>query len=57
MTALESTSFHSARIAAYLSDSQTLAPFNQRFCLNPKPAANYRQSFVGLSKTGAKDAA
>lgn len=54
---LESTSFYSTHIATYLSDNQSLMPFKPLvYCLNPKMIANYRKSFIGLSKTDSKDA-
>jgi len=55
--ALESTSFYSTHIATYLSDNLLLKPFNNLvYCLNPKMTANYRKSFIGMSKTDPKDA-
>jgi len=55
--ALESTSFYSTHIATHLSDNQRLLSYKPRvFCLNPKMTANYRKSFIGLSKTDLQDA-
>jgi len=57
MIALESTSLYSTHIATYLSDNPQLKLFaTQVYCLNPKMIANYRKSFIGLSKTDPKDA-
>lgn len=55
--ALESTSFYSIHIANYLSSNISLLPFKPFvFCLNPKTVANYKKSFIGLSKTDPIDA-
>ena len=55
--ALESTSVYSIHIANFLSSSETLLQFHPYvFCINPKMTANYRKSFVGLSKTDPLDA-
>lgn len=54
--ALESTSFYSTHIATFLSASIDLMPFEPYvYCLNPKMIANYRKSFIGLSKTDPLD--
>ncbi len=54
--ALESTSFYSTHIATFLSSNIELMPFNTHvYCLNPKVIANYRKSFIGLSKTDPLD--
>ncbi len=56
MIALESTSFYSTHIATFLSSNIELLPFNVMvYCLNPKVIANYRKSFIGLSKTDPLD--
>ena len=55
--ALEATSFYSTHIATYLSDSPPLKAFGVLvYCLNPKMTANYRKSFIAISKTDVKDA-
>ena len=55
--ALESTSFYGIHIANFLSSSSLLMPYNPYvYCLNPKMIANYRKSFIGLSKTDPLDA-
>lgn len=55
--ALESTSFYSIHIANYLSSDINLLPFKPFvFCLNPKTVANYKKSFIGISKTDPIDA-
>lgn len=55
--ALESTSVYSLHIANFLSSYEELMPFHPYvFCLNPKMTANYRKSFLGMSKTDPLDA-
>ena len=55
--ALESTSFYSTHIANFLSSDINLLPYKPFvFCLNPKTVANYKKSFIGLSKTDPIDA-
>jgi len=55
--ALESTSFYSIHIANFLSSNINLLPYKPFvFCLNPKTVANYKKSFIGLSKTDPIDA-
>lgn len=55
--ALESTSFYGIHIANFLSSSSLLMPYNPYvYCLNPKMIANYRKSFIGISKTDPLDA-
>lgn len=55
--ALESTSFYSIHIANFLSSDINLIPYKPFvFCLNPKTVANYKKSFIGLSKTDLIDA-
>lgn len=55
--ALESTSVYSIHIANFLSTCENLLPFKPYvFCLNPKMTANYRKSFIGMSKTDLVDA-
>lgn len=55
--ALESTSFYSIHIANFLSSDINLLPYKPFvFCLNPKTIANYKKSFIGLSKTDPIDA-
>lgn len=55
--ALESTSFYSIHIANFLSSDINLLPYKPFvFCLNPKTVANYKKSFIGLSKTDPIDA-
>ena len=55
--ALESTSMYSIHIANFLSASEILMPFHPYvYCLNPKITANYRKTFIGLSKTDSTDA-
>ena len=57
VVALESTSVYSIHIANFLSSSEALLRFHPYvFCINPKMTANYRKSFVGLSKTDPLDA-
>jgi len=57
VVALESTSIYSIHIANYLSSSEELMPYHPYvFCLNPKVTANYRKSFIGMSKTDLLDA-
>lgn len=54
---LESTSFYSIHIANFLSSDINLLPYKPFvFCLNPKTVANYKKSFIGLSKTDPIDA-
>lgn len=54
---LESTSFYGVHIANYLSTCQILMPFHTEvYCLNPKSIANYKKSFIGLSKNDYIDA-
>ncbi|MDD3169050.1 MAG: IS110 family transposase [Eubacteriales bacterium] len=55
--ALESTSFYGIHIANYLSSCSLLLLHNPYvYCLNPKMIANYKKSFLGLSKTDPIDA-
>lgn len=55
--AMESTSFYSIHLATYLSSDQRLMEYKPYvYCLNPKVVANYRKSFIGLSKTDPLDA-
>lgn len=55
--ALESTSFYSIHIANFLSSNINLLPYKPFiFCLNPKTVANYKKSFISLSKTDPIDA-
>lgn len=55
--ALESTSFYNIHIANFLSSDINLIPYKPFvFCLNPKTVANYKKSFIGLSKTDPIDA-
>lgn len=55
--ALESTSVYSVHIANFLSSCEALMPYKPYvFCLNPKMTANYRKSFIGMSKTDPLDA-
>lgn len=55
--ALESTSFYSVHVATYLSSNPRLLAYNPYvYCLNPKSIANYRKSFIGMSKTDPLDA-
>lgn len=55
--ALESTSFYSIHIANFLSSDINLLPYKPFvFCLNPKTIANYKKSFIGMSKTDPIDA-
>ena len=57
VAALESTSVYSIHIANFLSASEVLMPFSPYvYCINPKMTANYRKSFIGLSKTDPLDA-
>ena len=57
VAALESTSVYSIHIANFLSSCEKLMPYKPYvFCLNPKMTANYRKSFIGMSKTGPLDA-
>lgn len=55
--ALESTSVYSTHIASFLSSDESLLPYKPYvFCINPKMTANYRKSFIGMSKTDPLDA-
>lgn len=55
--AMESTSVYNIHIANHLSTCESLLPFSPYvYCLNPKMTANYRKSFIGMSKTDALDA-
>ena len=55
--ALESTSFYGVHIANYLSTCPRLMPFHTEvYCLNPKSIANYKKSYIGLSKNDYIDA-
>ena len=55
--ALESTSFYGVHIANYLSACRELLPFHTEvYCLNPKSIANYKKSYIGLSKNDYVDA-
>lgn len=57
VVALESTSVYSIHIANYLSSCEALMRYKTYvYCLNPKMTANYRKSFIGLSKTDPLDA-
>lgn len=57
VAALESTSVYSIHIANFLSSCEKLMPYKPYvFCLNPKMTANYRKSFIGMSKTDSLDA-
>ncbi len=57
VAALESTSVYSIHIANFLSTCEVLMPYKPYvFCLNPKMTANYRKSFIGMSKTDPLDA-
>lgn len=57
VAALESTSVYSIHIANFLSTCEALMPYKPYvFCLNPKMTANYRKSFIGMSKTDPLDA-
>jgi len=57
VVALESTSLYGVHIANHLSSDEQLMPFNPYvYCLNPKMIANYKKSFVGLSKNDFIDA-
>ena len=54
---LESTSFYEVHIANYLSTCRELMPFHTEvYCLNPKSIANYKKSYIGLSKNDYIDA-
>ena len=54
---LESTSFYGVHIANYLSTSPMLMPYHTEvYCLNPKSIANYKKSYIGLSKNDCIDA-
>ena len=54
---LESTSFYGVHIANYLSTCRELMPFHTEvYCLNPKSIANYKKSYIGLSKNDYVDA-
>lgn len=54
---LESTSFYGVHIANYLSTCRELMPFHTEvYCLNPKSIANYKKSYIGLSKNDYIDA-
>ena len=51
VVALESTSYYGIHIANYLSSCEELLPFKTLvYCLNPKMIANYKKSYIGLSK-------
>ena len=51
VVALESTSYYGIHIANYLSSCTELLPFKTLvYCLNPKMIANYKKSYIGLSK-------
>lgn len=55
--ALESTSVYSIHIANFLSSCELLMQFKPLvFCINPKMTANYRKSFLGMTKTDPLDA-
>ncbi len=55
--AMESTSVYNIHIANHLSTCELLLPFKPYvFCLNPKMTANYRKSFIAMSKTDPLDA-
>lgn len=57
IVALESTSVYSIHIANFLSSCELLMPYNPYvYCLNPKTAANYRKTYVGMNKTDPLDA-
>lgn len=57
VAALEATSVYSIHIANFLSTCEDLMPYRPYiFCLNPKMTANYRKSFIGMSKTDPLDA-
>ena len=54
---LESTSFYGVHIVNYLSTCRELMPFHTEvYCLNPKSIANYKKSYIGLSKNDYIDA-
>ena len=54
---LESTSFYGVHLANYLSTCRELMPFHTEvYCLNPKSIANYKKSYIGLSKNDYIDA-
>ena len=54
---LESTSFYGVHLANYLSTCHELMPFHTEvYCLNPKSIANYKKSYIGLSKNDYIDA-
>ena len=52
---LESTSVYSIHIANFCLPAKSLCRFHRMYCINPKMTANYRKSFVGLSKTDPLD--
>ena len=55
--ALESTSVYSIHIANFLSSCELLMQFKPLvFCIDPKMTANYRKSFIGMTKTDPLDA-
>lgn len=57
VVALESTSYYGIHIANYLSSCEELLPFKTLvYCLNPKMIANYKKSYIGLSKNDYIDA-
>ena len=48
---MESTSYYGIHIANYLSSCEELLPFKTLvYCLTPKMIANYKKSYIGLSK-------
>lgn len=54
---LESTSFYGVHIANYLSTCRELMPFHTEvYYLNQKSIANYKKSYIGLSKNDYIDA-
>lgn len=57
VVALESTSYYGIHIANYLSSCEELMPYSPLvYCLNPKTVANYKKSYIGLSKNDYIDA-
>ena len=57
VAALESTSVYSIHIANYLSSCEELMAFKPYvFVLNPKCAASYKKSYIGLDKSDPIDA-
>lgn len=57
VVALESTSYYGIHIANYLSSCELLMPYKPLvYCLNPKTVANYKKSYIGLSKNDYIDA-